>query len=266
MLFLDEIGELGLDEQAMILRAIEEKRFLPVGADKEAASDFQLIAGTNRDLVDARRARAASARTCWRGSTCGPSRCPASRSGARTSSPTSISSSSATPSDDGDERHLQQGGARSAISPSRPRPRPTGAPISAISARPSPAWRRSRRAGRINEATVEEEIARLRGLGWAGAGAIPSEALLRELLGAERLAAIDLFDRVQLREVIARLPRAPRSAPPAAAVRRLARAKTCGNDADRLRKYLARFDLDWHQINQSRAAFRCRGWSENDFT
>ena len=37
MLFLDEIGELGLDEQAMILRAIEDKRFLPVGADKEAS-------------------------------------------------------------------------------------------------------------------------------------------------------------------------------------------------------------------------------------
>jgi len=50
MLFLDEIGELGLDEQAMILRAIEDKRFLPVGSDKEAASEFQLIAGTNRDL------------------------------------------------------------------------------------------------------------------------------------------------------------------------------------------------------------------------
>lgn len=53
MLFLDEIGELGLDEQAMILRAIEDKRFLPVGSDKEAASDFQLIAGTNRDLGEA---------------------------------------------------------------------------------------------------------------------------------------------------------------------------------------------------------------------
>ncbi|WBY06884.1 RNA repair transcriptional activator RtcR [Sphingomonas sp. 7/4-4] len=53
MLFLDEIGELGLDEQAMILRAIEDKRFLPVGSDKEAASEFQLIAGTNRDLGEA---------------------------------------------------------------------------------------------------------------------------------------------------------------------------------------------------------------------
>lgn len=35
LLFLDEIGELGLDEQAMLLRAIEERRFLPVGADRE---------------------------------------------------------------------------------------------------------------------------------------------------------------------------------------------------------------------------------------
>ncbi|WP_238474174.1 RNA repair transcriptional activator RtcR family protein [Altericroceibacterium spongiae] len=52
LLFLDEIGELGLDEQAMILRAIEEGRFLPVGADSEAKSEFQLIAGTNRNLMD----------------------------------------------------------------------------------------------------------------------------------------------------------------------------------------------------------------------
>jgi transcriptional regulatory protein RtcR len=50
LLFLDEIGELGLDEQAMLLRAIEEKRFLPVGADSETSSDFQLIVGTNRNL------------------------------------------------------------------------------------------------------------------------------------------------------------------------------------------------------------------------
>lgn len=50
LLFLDEIGELGLDEQAMLLKAIEEKRFLPVGSDHDVQSDFQLIAGTNRDL------------------------------------------------------------------------------------------------------------------------------------------------------------------------------------------------------------------------
>lgn len=50
VLFLDEIGELGLDEQAMLLKAIEEKKFFPVGSDREVTSEFQLIAGTNRDL------------------------------------------------------------------------------------------------------------------------------------------------------------------------------------------------------------------------
>jgi len=50
LLFLDEIGELGLDEQAMLLRAIEDKRFMPLGSDKETGSRFQLIAGTNRNL------------------------------------------------------------------------------------------------------------------------------------------------------------------------------------------------------------------------
>ncbi len=50
LLFLDEVGELGLDEQAMLLRAIEDKKFMPLGSDKEVSSDFQLIAGTNRAL------------------------------------------------------------------------------------------------------------------------------------------------------------------------------------------------------------------------
>ena len=52
VLFLDEIGELGLDEQAMLLHALESKSFYPVGADKEVNSDFQLIAGTNRNLQE----------------------------------------------------------------------------------------------------------------------------------------------------------------------------------------------------------------------
>ncbi|MGH9760972.1 MAG: RNA repair transcriptional activator RtcR, partial [Blastocatellia bacterium] len=55
VLFLDEIGALGSDEQAVMLKAIEEKSFLPLGADHEAISDFQLIAGTNSDLASAVR-------------------------------------------------------------------------------------------------------------------------------------------------------------------------------------------------------------------
>ena len=55
LLFLDEVGELGLDEQAMLLRAIEDKRFMPFGSDNEVSSDFQLIAGTNKDLIEQSR-------------------------------------------------------------------------------------------------------------------------------------------------------------------------------------------------------------------
>ncbi|MCK5903339.1 MAG: RNA repair transcriptional activator RtcR [Cocleimonas sp.] len=50
LLFLDEIGELGLDEQAMLLRAIEEKTFMPFGSDQETHSNFELIVGTNKNL------------------------------------------------------------------------------------------------------------------------------------------------------------------------------------------------------------------------
>jgi transcriptional regulatory protein RtcR len=52
LLFLDEIGELGADEQAMLLKAIEEKNFFPVGGDKLVNSDFQLIAGTPEQLAE----------------------------------------------------------------------------------------------------------------------------------------------------------------------------------------------------------------------
>jgi transcriptional regulatory protein RtcR len=51
VLFLDEVGELSLDVQAMLLKAIEDKRFVPMGADQDVASDFQLVCGTHRDLA-----------------------------------------------------------------------------------------------------------------------------------------------------------------------------------------------------------------------
>lgn len=56
LLFLDEIGELSLSGQALLLKAIEEHRFLPVGSDLEAESHFQLVCGTNRDLTEEVRA------------------------------------------------------------------------------------------------------------------------------------------------------------------------------------------------------------------
>jgi Nif-specific regulatory protein len=49
-LFLDEIGELSLKIQAKLLRALEYKRFQPVGARSESKADVRIIAATNRDL------------------------------------------------------------------------------------------------------------------------------------------------------------------------------------------------------------------------
>ena len=53
LLFLDEIGELGLDEQAMLLTALEAQRFYPLGSDTPIDVSFQLMAGTNKDLRQA---------------------------------------------------------------------------------------------------------------------------------------------------------------------------------------------------------------------
>src|SRR5262249_9578853 len=49
-LFLDEIGDLALECQAKLLRALETKRFRPVGSREEVVADVRIIAATNRDL------------------------------------------------------------------------------------------------------------------------------------------------------------------------------------------------------------------------
>jgi DNA-binding NtrC family response regulator len=52
-LFLDEIGELPLGTQAKLLRAIEMKEILPVGAAEPVQVAARILAATNRDLVRA---------------------------------------------------------------------------------------------------------------------------------------------------------------------------------------------------------------------
>ena len=49
-IFLDEIGEMPLSLQPKLLRIIEEKKVLPVGATTPIAVDVRILASTNRDL------------------------------------------------------------------------------------------------------------------------------------------------------------------------------------------------------------------------
>lgn len=110
------------------------------------------------------------------------------------------------------------------------------------------------KGGRVTEAEVSEEIERLR-RAWQPPAEVGGDAeLLDELLGAERMAALDPFDRVQLAAVV-RTCRRSRSL--AEAGRQLfaasRRRKKSPNDADRIRKYLLRFGLTWDEVS-TRAA------------
>jgi two-component system response regulator HydG len=51
--FLDEIGEMPVDLQAKLLRAIQEKEIRPVGSTKRISMNVRILAATNRDLEQA---------------------------------------------------------------------------------------------------------------------------------------------------------------------------------------------------------------------
>ena len=249
VLFLDELGELGADEQAMLLRAIEEKQFLPLGADREVRSEFQLIAGTNADLPDAvRRGRFREdllARiNLW------TFRLPGLRERSEDIEPNLDHELAATTATIGSRVSMSKEARRRFID---------------FACAPDAAWTGNFRdfngaiqrmatlapGGRITNEVVDEEIRRLRA-GWRSSETGPASTLddvLVHALPAEVLAALDPFDRVQLAEVV-RVCRTARTLSDAGrqlfSVSRTRRSAT--NDADRLRKYLARFGLDWRAL------------------
>jgi len=241
LLFLDEIGELGLDEQAMILRAIEDKRFLPVGSDKDVSSDFQLIAGTNRDLRKAARAGKFRADLLAR-LDLWTYTLPGLRD-RREDIEANIeyelrkygqaTATNITFNKEALQLYLRF--AKSARATWLGNFRDLGASITRMATLAD--------TGRINTSIVEIEIARLNSA-WADSDDTGNSILL-DLLGPDRLADIDLFDRAQLATVIetcrqsASLSEAGRAL---FAVSRLSKASN--NDADRLKKYLAKWDLN----------------------
>lgn len=244
LLFLDEIGELGADEQAMLLRAVEDKRFLPVGSDRESESDFQLIAGTNRDLgqliAQGRFRDDLYARlNLW-------TFCLPSLAERREDIEPNLDYELArfeqryhqrvTFNREARERYLRF--AVSAEAAWKGNFRDLGASVQRMATLAA--------SGRIQLQTVEDEVERLRRL-WQGSRS-PADDPCRALLG-ERADAIDRFDQAQLREVMA-VCRSSRTISEAGrtlfAASRARRSST--NDADRLRKYLARFDLRFEDL------------------
>ena len=242
LLFLDEIGELGADEQAMLLRALEDKRFLPVGGDREVASDFQLIAGTNRDLgkrVSEGRFRddLYARLNIW------SFHLPGLAERMEDIEPNLDYELERYARDENrrvtfnkEARARYLAFAMSGDAPWSGNFRDLGASVIRM-ATLAP-------AGRINMECVDEEIGRLRRLWRHDDGA----DVLRDLLG-DNVDELDLFDRVQLREVILLCRRSKNISDAGRQLFAASRAKRAStNDSDRLRKYLARFDLSWEAV------------------
>jgi transcriptional regulatory protein RtcR len=249
VLFLDEIGELGLDEQAMLLKAIEEKRFLAVGADREASSDFQLIAGSNLDLRSAVRAgqfrEDLFARiNLWTYTL------PGLADRREDIEPNVDYLLERLARDVGHAvrfnveakaRYLQF--AQSADAVWRGNFRDLSASVTRLATLAT--------SSRISVQLVDAEIARLQWV-WATSERPDQQSLgtvLEDILSPAAISAIDHFDQLQLRAVLA-VCQASRTLSDAGRtlfdVSRTQRSVV--NDADRLRKYLAKYGLDWEQV------------------
>ncbi len=247
LLFLDEVAELGLDEQAMLLRALEEKTFLPLGSDKEVMSDFQLICGTNRDLaaeVQSRKFREdLMARiNLW------TFRLPGLTERTEDLEPNL-------------EYELEQfertHGARIAFNKEALKM------FLAFATSPEALWKANFRdlnaavtrmatfssGGRITVNVVNDEIKRLSSSWRVSEEPSRGASYLDGLLTGEQIDQLDPFDRTQLEYVIT-ICRNSRSLSDAG--RKLFSVsrdqKKNRNDADRLRKYLSRFAIEWQDL------------------
>lgn len=248
MLFLDEIGELGLDEQAMLLRAVEEKQFTPVGSDQSVGSDFQLIAGTNRDLkgeVAAGRFREdlLARINLW------TFRLPGLAERRADIDPnldfelqqfTGLHGTKITISKEAREAFIRF--AQDPSSSWAANFRDLNAAVTRMSTLAD--------GGRITVELVREEVERLQASWKSEPDESNASTLLLECMREEAVCGLDLFDQVQLAEVI-RVCRQSKTLSVAgrALFAKSRLSKKQPNDADRLKKYLARFGLDWAAVN-----------------
>ncbi|MBI3037864.1 sigma 54-interacting transcriptional regulator [bacterium] len=247
ILFLDEIGELGLDEQAMLLRAIEEKRYFPVGSDQEVESEFQLICGTNRDLkIEAKkgtfREDLLARIKFW------SFRLPGLNERIEDIEPNIVfelqskSKEFGRPinfSREGKDEYLEFATGPDALWKSNFRDLNNSISRMAILSE----------GNRIVVEDVRKEIKRLKSE-WAMDNMEGKFSEISNLIGEDSASKIDLFDKIQLNEVI-RICK--KSTSLAQAGRKLfsesRKLKRKTNDSDRLRKYLQGFGITWEIIS-----------------
>lgn len=248
LLFLDEIGELGPDEQAMLLKAVEEKRFLPMGSDNEVQSDFQLIAGTNRDLADevvaGRFREDLYARiNLWTYALPGLVDRPEDIEPNLAYMLARFSEENGQKvrfNREARERYMQFAMSSAALWAGNFRDLSASVTRMATLAE----------VGGITEAMVGDETMRLRELWRRGARPAAGKGIeLAAVIGERTAEALDLFDALQLSAVIDVCRRSKSLSDAGRKLYAVSRdAKSKPNDADRLKKYLARFDLVWEQV------------------
>lgn len=244
VLFLDRIDELGPDEQAALLQVIETGRYCPVGSEAEVTARFHLIASAASDpgaLLRSGRLRPdLHARLSqW------VVRLPPLRERRQDIQAHLLNMIDATERQLGRKtgfnadalaRYLRFAQDPATLWPGNLRDLQASAHRMAVLAE----------RGRITVPMVEAEIAILTDQ-WTAATADLNATLLAEVV--PNVVLLDEFDRAQLAAVI----RACREcANLSAAGRRLFAVsrteKASQNDADRLRKYLSRFGLEWATV------------------
>ena len=247
VLFLDEIGELGLDEQAMCLRAIEEKVFFPLGSDTGVVSDFQLLVGTNRDLTlsvrnGSFREDLFARLNMW------TFQLPSLADRREDIEPNidyelerycAVEGQNITFNKEARNNFVKYALSSEATWSANFRD------LSASIARMGTLAPQNR----INEQTVAEEIERLKAL-WHNADINHSQTkFVEQILGFEEANALDLFDSIQLETVLQTCRKSKNISTAGRSLFAESRkGKAIANDADRLRKYLKKFDLTFDDI------------------
>jgi transcriptional regulatory protein RtcR len=251
LLFLDEVGELGLDEQAMLLRALEEGVFMPLGGDAESESSFQLICGTNRDLharVEEGRFREdlLSRINLW------TFYLPGLKDRPEDIEPNinyeldkfeHANNLHVTFSREAKNRFLTFAASDEGLWKSNFRDL-NGAIIRMATLA---------QGGRITLEIVEEEIGRLK-RAWSIPGKTSSDDhdVLTGLLGKDAAEKIDSFEVPQLIHVVKVCRESKTISGAGRKLFSVSRGKRkLVNDADRLKKYLARFGLDWISVTKT---------------